>query len=72
VHLVEQVIPWVPTRQWVASVPIPLGYWPAASKERMVQVHTLIRRTIHHYDVNPAVKQGHQRDQVQAGSITFV
>jgi Transposase zinc-binding domain len=22
-HLVEQVIPWVPTRQWVVSVPIP-------------------------------------------------
>jgi hypothetical protein len=25
-HLVEQVIPWVPTRQWVVSVPIPLRY----------------------------------------------
>jgi hypothetical protein len=25
-HLVEQVIPWVPTRQWVVSVPIPR--WP--------------------------------------------
>ena len=22
-HLVEQVLPWVPTRQWVVSVPIP-------------------------------------------------
>jgi hypothetical protein len=22
-HLVEQVIPWVPTRQWVVSVPVP-------------------------------------------------
>src|SRR6266571_3131374 len=28
-HLVEQVIPWVPTRQWVVSVPIPLRYWTA-------------------------------------------
>jgi hypothetical protein len=25
-HLVEQVIPWVPTRQWVISLPIPLRY----------------------------------------------
>jgi Transposase zinc-binding domain len=25
-HLVEQVMPWVPTRQWVVSVPIPLRY----------------------------------------------
>jgi hypothetical protein len=28
-HLVEQVIPWVPTRQWVVSVPVPLRYWMA-------------------------------------------
>ena len=32
-HLVEQVIPWVPTRQWVVSVPVPLRYWMAASQE---------------------------------------
>ena len=32
-HLVECVIPWVPTRQWVVSVPIPLRYWMAASKD---------------------------------------
>ena len=31
-HLVERVIPWVPTRQWVVSVPIPLRYWMAAAK----------------------------------------
>ena len=30
-HLVEQVIPWVATRQWVVSVPIPLRYWMAAA-----------------------------------------
>jgi hypothetical protein len=36
-HLVECVIPWVPTRQWVVSVPIPLRYWmarPVRSRER--------------------------------------
>jgi hypothetical protein len=32
-HLVEQVIPWVPTRQWVVSVPIPLRYWLASSRD---------------------------------------
>jgi hypothetical protein len=26
-HLVERVTPWVPTRQWVVSVPVPLRYW---------------------------------------------
>jgi hypothetical protein len=39
-HLVEQVIPWVSTRQWVVSVPVPLRYWMAASQELTVQVHT--------------------------------
>jgi len=71
-HLVEQVIPWVPTRQWVVSVPIPLRYWMAASTPLMSQVHTIICRTIHQHYVNQAVKQGHPREQVQAGSITFV
>ncbi len=71
-HLVEQVIPWVPTRQWVVSVPIPLRYWTSASPELMSQVHTILRRTISQYYVNQVVKQGHQRDQAQAGSITFM
>ena len=38
----------------------------------MAQVHTIIRRTIHQYDVNQAVKQGHPREQVQAGLVMFV
>ena len=33
-HLVEQVIPWGPTRQWVVSVPVPLRYWMAASQDQ--------------------------------------
>jgi len=70
-HLVEQVIPWVPIRQWVVSVPIPLRYWMAASTHLMAQVQTMIRRMIHQYDVNQAVKQGYPREQVQAGSVTL-
>ena len=35
-HLVEQVIPWVPTRQWVVSVPVPLRYC------RVIQFSNLI------------------------------
>jgi hypothetical protein len=38
----------------------------------MAQMHTIIRRTIHQHEVNQAVKQGHPREQVQTGSITFV
>jgi hypothetical protein len=71
-HLVEQVIPWVPTRQWVVSVPIPLRDWMAPSRELTAKVHTIIRRTIGQYDVTQAVKQSTTRATVQPGSVTFL
>jgi hypothetical protein len=71
-HLVECVIPWVPTRQWVVSVPVPLRYWMAASQELTAQVHTIIRTTIAQYYVNQAVTCGVPRDQVHPGSVTFM
>src|ERR671925_636171 len=71
-HLVERVIPWVPTRQWVVSVPMPLRYWMAASQDLTAQVHTIIRTTIVQYEVNQAVKRGVARQQVQPGSVTCI
>src|SRR6266540_3203496 len=71
-HLVEQVIPWVPTRQWVVSVPIPLRYWMAASQDLTATVHTIIRTTIGQYYVNQAVTRGVPRGKVQPGSVTFI
>src|SRR5215813_8687034 len=71
-HLVEQVIPWVPTRQWVVSVPIPLRYWTASSPDLTAKVHTIIRRTIAQYYVDQAVTHGVPRGKVHAGSVTFI
>jgi len=71
-HLVECVIPWVPTRPWVVSVPVPLRYWMAASQDLTAQVHTIIRTTIGQYYVNQVVTRGVPRDQVQPGSVTFI
>jgi len=71
-HLVEQVIPWVPTRQWVVSVPVPLRYWMAGSQDLTAQVHTIVRTTIGQYYVNQAVTQGHERAHVHPGSVTFL
>jgi hypothetical protein len=71
-HLVERVIPWVPTRQWVVSVPIPLRYWMAASQDLTAKVHTIIRTTIGKYYVNQAVKRGLARANIQPGSVTFI
>src|SRR5881296_3554436 len=71
-HLVECVIPWVPTRQWVISVPVPLRYWMAASQDLTAHVQTIIRRTIAQYDVNQAVTRGAARSQVHPGSVSFL
>jgi len=45
-HLVTQVMPWVPTRPWVVSVPIPLRDWMASSQALTATVHTIMRTTI--------------------------
>src|SRR5215470_2338912 len=71
-HLVEGVLPWVPTRQWVVSVPIPLRYWMAGSQDLTAKVHTIIRTTIRQYYVNQAVQRGHERATVHPGSVTFI
>src|SRR5215471_5104719 len=71
-HLVEQVLPWVPMRQWVVSVPIPLRYWTASSQDLIAKVHTIIRTTIGQYYVNKAVQRGHERATVHPGSVTFI
>src|SRR5499427_1151741 len=71
-HLVECVIPWVPTRQWVVSVPVPLRYWMASSQDLTAQVHTIIRTTIGKYYVHQAVTRGVPRATVQPGSVTFI
>src|ERR687887_439153 len=71
-HLVEQVIPWVPTRQWVVSVPIPLRYWTASSQDLTAKVHTIIRTTIGQYYINQAVIRGLPRDKVHPGAVTFI
>jgi Transposase zinc-binding domain/Putative transposase len=71
-HLVEQVLPWVPTRQWVVSVPVPLRYWMAGSQDLTAKVHTIIRTTIGQYYVNQAVAHGHERATVHPGSVTFL
>jgi len=71
-HLVVRVLPWVPTRQWVVSVPIPLRYWMAASQDLTAQVHTIIRTTIGQYYVNQAVTRGAPRAAIHPGSVTFL
>jgi Putative transposase len=71
-HLVERVIPWVPTRQWVVSVPVPLRYWMAASQALTAKIHTILRTTVGQYYVNKTVARGFARANIQPGSVTFL
>ena len=71
-HLVESVMPWVPTCQWVVSVPIPLRYWTAPLRDLTAQVHSIIRTTIAQFCVNQAVKRGVERQKIQPESVTFL
>jgi hypothetical protein len=71
-HLVERVMPWVGVRQWVVSIPIPLRYWMASSRNLTAQVHRTVRNTIAQYYVNQAVCRGAERHKVQPGSVTFL
>jgi hypothetical protein len=71
-RLVEQVIPWVPTRQWVVSVPVPVRYWIASSQDLTAKVHTIIRTAIGQYYVHKAVARGCARANIQPGSVTFI
>src|SRR5262245_43473871 len=71
-HRVEGVMRWVPTRQWVVSVPMPLRYWTTSSRDLTAQGHGILRTTIAQFYVNQAVKRGVERQKVQPGSVTFV
>src|SRR5262249_2299793 len=71
-HLVACVMPWVPTRPWVVSVPLPLRSWTAPSRDLTAPVHTMIRTTLAPFDVNQAGTRGVKRHKVQPGSLTFL
>jgi hypothetical protein len=71
-HLVELVMPWVPTRQWAVCVPMPLRYWMSSSRDLTTQVHSIVRTTIVQFYVNQAVKRGVKRQNVQLGSVSFI
>jgi hypothetical protein len=71
-HLVERVIPWVPTRPWVVSVPVPLRYWMASSQDLTAKVHTIIRPTIGQYYVHKISTRGFARAYLSPGSVTCI
>ena len=69
VHLMEEVMPQVPVRQWVLSLPIPLRYLLASHPELLSPVLEIVHRAISGLLIK---KAGFKRTEAQAGGVTFV
>ncbi|QBQ56289.1 hypothetical protein E3U44_18640 [Nitrosococcus wardiae] len=68
-HLVDHVIPNVPVRQWVLSLPIPLRYLFAAHPHLISPVLQVISRAISTFLIKQA---GLKRRDAQTGAITLI
>ncbi|MDP3662818.1 MAG: IS91 family transposase [Nitrosomonas sp.] len=68
-HLVDHVIPNVPVRQWVLSLPIPLRYLFAAHPHLISPVLQVISRAISTFLIKQA---GFKRPDAQTGAITLI
>ena len=69
-HLVDEVLPKRPIRQWVLSVPYPLRYLFATNPKVMSQVLTIVHRVISTFLIKRArmtVKSG-----AQTGAVTLI
>ena len=70
VHLIDNVLPHAPYRQWVTTFPYPLRYWMAASRQLTNTVHAEVARMIEIYYLDKAERRG--IDKPVAGGVTFV
>ena len=68
-HLVDEVLPVIPYRQFVLSFPIPLRYWLNCNRKLYAKVHSLVIREVHRYYINKANLQGIKAST--PGSISF-
>jgi len=69
-HLVDEVLPKRPIRQWVLSVPFPLRYLFATNPKVMSRVLTIVHRVISTFLIKRsgrAVKSG-----TQSGAVTLI
>lgn len=70
VHLVDNVLPHVAYRQWVATFPYALRYWMAASRKLTSMVHRRVSSMIQLYYTHKAEERGIKAPV--AGGVTFV
>ncbi|MBP9706552.1 MAG: transposase zinc-binding domain-containing protein [Oligoflexales bacterium] len=65
-HLVDNVLPYIPYRQFVVSFPIPLRYWLNTNKKLYSKLHSIIIKEINQYYISKASCK-----DAKPGSISF-
>ena len=70
IHLMEQVLPWVPMRQWVLSVPFELRYWMAADNTLLKKVNRIVIQEVDNYVRKRARKMGF--GACESGYVSFL
>jgi hypothetical protein len=68
-HLVDHVIPHVPVRQWVLSLPIPLRVLLAAQPELVTPVLQVVQRVVSRHLLQAA---GLKPDEGHGGAVTLI
>ena len=68
-HLVDHVIPHVPVRQWVLSLPIPLRLLLAAQPKLVTPVLQVVHRVITRHLLGQA---GLKPDEADSGAVTLI
>jgi hypothetical protein len=68
-HLVDRVIPHVPVRQWVLSLPIPLRVLLAAQPELVTPVLQVVQRVVERRLLDHT---GLSSDEGQGGAVTLI
>ncbi len=68
-HLVDHVIPPVPVRQWVLSLPIPLRLLLAAQPKLVTPVRQVVHRVITRHLLGQA---GLKADEADSGAVTLI
>ena len=65
--LCDNILPRVPMRQWVLSLPVPARYWMSKNPKLITEVLTIINRVIHGY-----YKKKSRIATPLTGAVTFI
>ena len=68
-HLVDQVIPPVPVRQWVLALPVPVRLLLAAQPKLVTPVLQVVHRVITRYLLGQA---GLKAAEADSGAVTLI